>query len=200
MNIFTHVTLATKFKLILEERLDIKIKPVSFVYGNIKPDIKSRTTMKNHVNEHCPKHIDNLIKKIYADISEGISYSKFLVDLGCIFHFICDYFCLPHNSYYEGTRSEHHIYEHNQMVYVLRNINSLIEEIDFSIDEEYNLPKDLINAIEVIHQQYVKDEKEYDNYEKDVIYAFSTCIMVGTSIMKTYTKKYRKPNFALNNI
>ncbi|WP_268869835.1 hypothetical protein [Clostridium senegalense] len=42
MNIIAHLTIGHKIQPILEERLDIIIKPVSFLYGNIRPDVKKR--------------------------------------------------------------------------------------------------------------------------------------------------------------
>ncbi|MGL4730817.1 MAG: zinc dependent phospholipase C family protein [Clostridium sp.] len=184
MNIIAHVTIGHKIKPILEERLDIIIKPASFLYGTVRPDVKKRE-MKYHVNHHCVNHLTTLTNNLYSSINSQISYSNFMVELGSICHFICDYFCYPHNEHYTGSRSDHHIYEQNQVFFINKNINSILNNLILEPYELFNSPKDILNAVESLHEEYLKNDTLSD-HEKDVTYALRACLLATESLYRIY--------------
>ncbi|HAG43499.1 MAG TPA: hypothetical protein DCL31_09330 [Clostridium sp.] len=198
MNVFTHIILASHFTPRFEKELDVNIKKINFFYGNIRPDIKIETTMRNHTKEAYTEYAYNLINKIYGDIEEGINYKKFLRDLGAILHFVCDFFCYPHNGNYEGTIPQHHLYEFHQMVYIgkyIKKINSMpsCRYLQDEISTEY-----LINSIENLHKEYIQDNK-LKEYEKDMVYSIRACLMVGNIILNQYINRYKLQQLQVEN-
>lgn len=199
MNIMAHLSLASKFRPILEEKLDIKIKPLSFLYGNIRPDIKKTKIMKYHVNHYCLEHINRLTNNIYSDIeNDNLTYNKFVIELGSIFHFICDYFCLPHNEYYKGSRSQHHIYEQNEVFYIKKNADKILENL-LNFQYDFTSSKDVLSAIKSLHDDYSNDTSLDNDFEKDVVYSSRACLLVGECILKAYSKKCNSRHIIFKN-
>lgn len=197
MNIIAHLTIGHKIQPILEERLDIIIKPVSFLYGNIRPDVKKKN-MKYHVNHHCVTHLNTLINNIYSNIDNDITYSNFMIELGSICHFICDYFCYPHNEHYEGNRPDHHIYEQNQVFFINKNINSILNNLILEPYELFNCPKDILTEIFSLHDKYLNDNT-LSNHEKDVTYALRACLLTTESLFRVYLAHCRQKKMLFKN-
>lgn len=200
MNVFTHLILSSHLKPIFEEKLNIKINflnGISFFYGNIRPDVRLETTMKNHTKNKYTDYTHNLIRNMYLEIEEGIGYRKFLMDLGSILHFTCDFFCFPHNSHYEGNIPQHHLYEYHQMMYMGKNVKEIISKSDYPFNEIYKNYDELVDFIEKYHKKYVSDNSLKD-YEKDMVYSIRACLVVGNSILAAYLKKVKMNQLNMN--
>ncbi|GAA0121560.1 MAG: zinc dependent phospholipase C family protein [Clostridium argentinense] len=198
MNVFTHIILASHFTPRFESELDVNIKKINFFYGNIRPDIKIETTMRNHTKEAYTEYAYNLINKIYGEIDEGINYNKFLRDLGAILHFICDFFCYPHNGIYRGTIPQHHLYEFHQMVYIGKYIKKIKSMPSYKCLQSEMSTEDLISSIEKLHKEYIEDNK-LSEYERDMVYSIRACLMVGNIILNQYVNKYKLQTLQVEN-
>ena len=109
MLINTHLMLANS---ILDKANGKKIYLINrnrFLWGNIKPDCVSKYKLKKHYYEES---IDMVIKKInflsnmtISDLYYDYGKSKFSEELGVVCHFLCDFFCVPHNQRWEFKKS-----------------------------------------------------------------------------------------------
>jgi len=149
----------------LMEKFDypvIKILRQAFILGSIEPDYNPITYLRGtikkqrfrgHNFENAHDYIETLIDKIEA---ENISEIKRCYLLGKLIHYVADAFTFPHNKAFTGSLAEHCLYEkglHGYMVNKLKN--TLIVSVRIAP------AKRLIEQIDEIHRQYLKERQSY---------------------------------------
>ena len=172
MMINTHKILAKNFINNLDDEKKIIIKESQFSWGNIKPDFASKYKLKKH---YLDESIEMIIGKINFLSSLSLSYiynvygiNKFNQELGVICHFLCDYFCLPHNQRWEfksaNVVKEHLKYEKelNKVAKIVKFPKIINRNVSSADADKFIL--DLIKAYE-----------QEEGYVNDLKYAYYAC-------------------------
>ncbi|MGL4109432.1 zinc dependent phospholipase C family protein [Clostridium sp. LP20] len=149
-----------------------------FIWGNIKPDCASKYKFKKHYYEES---IDMIIDKInflsslsVRDIYFDYGKGKFSEELGVVCHFLCDYFCMPHNQRWEFKNSmKKHVHYENK----LARIAKTYKVIDY-IDTKLNMDE----VREFIEKNRSKYEIE-KSYKSDLNYSYYVCNSIINSLM-----------------
>ena len=186
MLIDTHIILANN---ILRQANGKKIYLINrrrFIWGNIKPDCASKYKFKKHYYDESITMILDKIKEL-ASLSVGdIYYSfgkkKFSEELGVVCHFLCDFFCVPHNQRWEFKHSmkKHVVYE--------KNLAKFAKLYQFKSYIDSNLSLEDLEEFIVAHQrQYEKGE----SFRNDLEYSFFICNSVINMVLnEVYINEY----------
>lgn len=157
-----------------------------FIWGNIKPDCASKYKFKKHYYDESITMILDKIKEL-ASLSVGdIYYSfgkkKFSEELGVVCHFLCDFFCVPHNQRWEFKHSmkKHVVYE--------KNLAKFAKLYKFKSYIDSNLSLEDLEEFIVAHQrQYEKGE----SFRNDLEYSFFICNSVINMVLnEVYINEY----------
>lgn len=192
----THKMLAKNFI----DNIDIDKKNIinesHFIWGNIKPDCVSKYKLKKH---YLDESLDMVINKIQflsslslEDIYKDNSENQFSQELGVICHFLCDFFCVPHNKRWEfksaNAMKEHVMYE--------KDLSKIAKEFKIRKDIERNInSQDIRSYIMQLQYEYER-EMEYDN---DLDFAYYVCqsvinMILDEVIINENIKKYKFNN------
>lgn len=153
---------------------------------NIKPDCASKYKFKKHYYDESITMILDKIKEL-ASLSVGdIYYSfgkkKFSEELGVVCHFLCDFFCVPHNQRWEFKHSmkKHVVYE--------KNLAKFAKLYKFKSYIDSNLSLEDLEEFIVAHQrQYEKGE----SFRNDLEYSFFICNSVINMVLnEVYINEY----------
>ncbi|MBV1710283.1 MAG: zinc dependent phospholipase C family protein [Erysipelothrix sp.] len=164
MHFLTHVSIANA--LYKKYSTLFPIAKHHFIYGNIKPDLKSNGLA-------IPHTLENTIYKtcsLYEEITnETLDLYTFSVKLGEICHYLCDYFCYYHISESDYRRySEHFIYEIELHLYWLwKKDDAAIKETKTG----FPLDMSMTSLITRMRKDYSR--KSHD-FIKDVGYSLSS--------------------------
>lgn len=191
MDIRTHLIIANKLYEELPLQRKILIKKRNFLYGNIKPDMVSKYKLTKHYREESYENILHKINTLtdlnWKTISSNKAFCNFSQELGVICHFICDFFCVPHNERWEFKHSmkSHLSYEKNLNIKAKnypfnKNIKLRINP-NISIDEFLN----------TIYISYTKDTS-LDAYSKDLQYSYLICYLIISAILDNVFVSYKK--------
>ncbi len=174
----THIIIANN---ILNEANGTKIYLINkkrFIWGNIKPDCASKYKLMKHYYDESIEMILNKIKLLSSLSVEDIYYdfgkNKFSEELGVICHFLCDFFCIPHNQRWEFKHSmkKHVLYEKK-----LAKFAKLYK------------PKSYINSnlslsdIEDFIVEHLEKYKKEESFKNDLSYAYFICNSVMNAIL-----------------
>ena len=178
MLINTHKIIANNLLNIASGKKLYLIDSRRFIWGNIKPDCVSKYKFKKH---YYNESIDMIVKKIeelsrlsistiYFEYGKG----KFSEELGVICHFLCDYFCLPHNQRWEFKNSmKKHISYENQLAKFIKQVN-----ITNYINDDLRI-KDIKGFIDINLKKYEKNT----GYINDLSYSYYICNSVINTIL-----------------
>lgn len=110
MNIIVHLMFAWTVRKRIKKTLGISLNLRGFLYGNILPDISRKYG-------ECPHYIKDALSFVVSSKDKLLSnrYSprsyQFAKRLGAVNHYLSDFFCLPHNERYRGSKAHHGYYE-----------------------------------------------------------------------------------------
>lgn len=155
---------------------------MSFIYGNIKPDLEKELREKSHRYEDT---IHYVMEKIQNLTDLELSKNEFSKELGVICHFISDFFCTYHKKKYEKENIfKHLLYETKLHIYLKNKIKKretfLFEKKDNEII--YDLRKMVIK----MHEEYMSKEHTKDN---DIIFALNCAMMISSKLEYDYRQK-----------
>ncbi|SLK22506.1 hypothetical protein CCH01_24320 [Clostridium chauvoei JF4335] len=176
----THKMLANNFIENVDENKLFLIKESHFVWGNLKPDCASKYKLKKH---YFDESFDMIVKKIeflssltVHDIYYRYSINKFNQELGVVCHFLCDYFCVPHNQRWE-----------------FKNPNAMKDHIIYEKDlakvaKEFKITKDINSHLtsEEITKYILKLQDEYEgkiDFNHDLTFAYYVCDSIINMIL-----------------
>lgn len=144
----SHLKLSNK---LLQINKDLNIKKKSLYFGSILPDCIPSFLYVRHNIDSSIKKIEKLIFKLEKSKKENIF---FWIKVGCITHYIADYFTYPHTKSFDGGFLKHISYE--KLLNKKFKINlDIIKTKDI---KTFNSTKELI--------LYIK--KEQENYYKKI--------------------------------
>jgi hypothetical protein len=182
----THIILANNILRQANGKKIYLINKRRFIWGNIKPDCASKYKFKKHYYDESITMILDKIKEL-ASLSVGdIYYSfgkkKFSEELGVVCHFLCDFFCVPHNQRWEFKHSmkKHVVYE--------KNLAKFAKLYKFKSYIDSNLSLEDLEEFIVAHQrQYEKGE----SFRNDLEYSFFICNSVINMVLnEVYINEY----------
>lgn len=193
MLIDTHIILANNILRQANGKKIYLINKRRFIWGNIKPDCASKYKFKKHYYDESITMILDKIKEL-ASLSVGdIYYSfgkkKFSEELGVVCHFLCDFFCVPHNQRWEFKHSmkKHVVYE--------KNLAKFAKLYKFKSYIDSNLSLEDLEEFIVAHQrQYEKGE----SFRNDLEYSFFICNSVINMVLnEVYINEYASQKVAV---
>lgn len=193
MLIDTHIILANNILRQANGKKIYLINKRRFIWGNIKPDCASKYKFKKHYYDESITMILDKIKEL-ASLSVGdIYYSfgkkKFSEELGVVCHFLCDFFCVPHNQRWEFKHSmkKHVVYE--------KNLAKFAKLYKFKSYIDSNLSLEDLEEFIVVHQrQYEKEE----SFRNDLEYSFFICNSVINMVLnEVYINEYASQKVAV---
>ena len=118
-----HLSLSDQIREDCESRMDIRIHPAWFRWGNVFPDI-SWQRLRLHEQERAETLVRRKIVRfcrhpLLKGPVDGPRLSRrrsFL--LGMVTHYVCDFSCFVHTGRFTGTLKEHRAYEEAQAAYL----------------------------------------------------------------------------------
>lgn len=184
----THIVIANNILKVANSKKIYLINKKRFIWGNIKPDCTPKYKIISHYYDESIQVILYKIKKLASlSVSEIlIDYGKgrYSENLGIICHFLCDYFCLPHNQRwrFNGTMKKHVSYENElaKVAKVYKPIEYIEEDIDLDRVEDFILEK-----LEIYQLN--------KGYKNDLVYAYFVCNSIINAILnKNIKNEYLK--------
>lgn len=176
----THKMLAQDFIYNMDKNKKVLINQNHFIWGNIKPDCASKYKLKKH---YMDESLDMVVNKIQflsslsiEDIYKNYSENKFSQELGVVCHFLCDFFCIPHNKRWEfksaNVMKEHVMYE--------KDLSKVAKEFKIRKDIERSINSEEIRSYILYLQGEYEKVMEYDN---DLDFAYYVCQSVINMIL-----------------
>ena len=177
----SHFAMAYLISAALEKR-GVTLDRRSFVCGSIAPDYLPSLFFAPHFARACLRGIRSVSGKLAAvpfpedgKISPASSKA-----FGVMCHYICDYFCFPHNREFSGTLKEHSAFEVQLDSFLRENCLKLL---DVEAREDIDVPRSLrgaLNYIERMKREY--NEKGY-TFENDLCFSFNACVAVILAVV-----------------
>ncbi|MDR3539471.1 MAG: zinc dependent phospholipase C family protein [Desulfosporosinus sp.] len=184
MNIALHLEFSQVIRKAVEKELDIKLDALSFMYGNIKPDV-IRTSIphyKHTAMEFVQTEIEKLASLKFNKSKKWLKH--FSGRLGIITHYLADFFCYAHSEVFQGDIMSHFLYEFWQSYYFIRSQKVVCWYIPMTPTYLQLSANYLTSCIEAAHDRYRSILK--DNlflYEWDTANAVSICVIVCVALI-----------------
>lgn len=189
----THKILAQDFISNIDKDKKYLINENHFIWGNIKPDCVSKYKLKKH---YMDESLDMVVNKIQflaslslEDIYKDYSENKFSQELGVVCHFLCDFFCIPHNQRWEfksaNAMKEHVMYE--------KDLSKIAKELKIRKEIDRSVSSEEIRSYIIYLQNEYEKTMEYDN---DLDFAYYICqsvinMILDEVIINEKIKKYK---------
>lgn len=182
----THIILANNILRQANGKKLYLINKKRFIWGNIKPDCASKYKFKKHYYDESITMILDKIKELSSLSVEDIYYNfgknKFSEELGVVCHFLCDFFCIPHNQRWEFKHSmkKHVVYE--------QKLAKFAKLYRFKGYIDSNLSIDDLEEFITSHQEKYKEEESFKN---DLSYSYFICNSIINMILnEVYMNEY----------
>ncbi|SHO48235.1 zinc dependent phospholipase C family protein [Anaerocolumna xylanovorans] len=177
MYFFTHLFIS---KVLYRHFLpEVELDRRSFSYGNIKPDLPSRSR-NHHTLENCLFTVCDYSKEL---MEEEVTLEYLSARLGEICHYVCDFFCYYHLNEQIHNRRLHHFFYEVGLHYKLRSIwHKHKIQITSSMLEPR---KDISSIILEMRKSYFS---QTPCMKRDIDYALMTSVWACESIL--YFMKY----------
>ena len=157
----------------------------AFAVGSILPDCKPSFVTKRHTFDETfdmvKGYIDRCSKEAFS--FEDIK-TAYYTRLGEITHYIADYFTFPHNKHFDGSLSEHCIYEK----YLKHGLKSYVKSNEcemFYPSKKIESVRELCEFIEEKHKEYMQEKS---TVERDCRYIVAMCTVVVKTILELIVK------------
>lgn len=157
----------------------------AFVVGNVLPDCKVSFVTKRHNITETYDMVKDYIERcsIKASSFEELK-TAYSTRLGEIIHYIADYFTFPHNANYDGSLSEHCIYE-KYLKFELKKYVRTNNCKQFYPEKKIGSVQELFEFIEMKHNEYLLEKS---TVERDCMYIVAMCTIVVRTIIDIATK------------
>lgn len=184
MNLFNHLGISMKLKHVIEKNLHIRLNTISFLLGNIKPDISSQ-----YINiPHFKKDAEGFIREEIQSILESKIYeykscpARFSERLGIITHYLSDFFCHAHSEYFTKGMKEHYIYEMQLFIHSIIHTKDITRSgYDMNIVTTHNASS-ICSYIDELHLKYLGVCKEAHPF-MDITFTLQACSSLCISII-----------------
>lgn len=170
----SHFAMAYLISAALEKR-GVFLDRKAFVCGSIAPDYLPSLFCAPHFAKACFRGIRSVSSKL-AEVpmpEDGKISAASSKAFGIMCHYICDYFCFPHNREFSGTLKEHSAFEVQLDSFLRENCLKLL---DVEARKDIDVPRSLrgvLDRIERMKREY--NEKGY-TFENDLCFSFNACV------------------------
>lgn len=186
VNIVMHLGLSQSIRNAVENELNIKMDAFSFMYGNIKPDLKSSSVRIPHFKHTAMELVQAEIEKLTTlRLNKSRRCSKQLSErIGVITHYLSDFFCYAHTEYFKSKHRSHLLYEFQLLYHFQKNQKVLKRQSFIKLTEIQTSSNNIITYIEEAYDRYLKEIKEnLLPFELDTANALKISILVCVSIL-----------------
>jgi len=175
MNIITHVRLSRMISRVVRENFAVPIKPVSFAFGCIKPDLLLSFRNIPHCQSHAMELLINELEQLMSSLDEGIEPHQLSLRLGVVCHYLTDFFCFVHSENFKGGKIYHLLYEIRQIFFAKRRIfaNTFFGKNKISV-----ATNEFIESMCKLYNQMPS------SINMDVYYSFLVCVSVIGLLVK----------------
>ncbi len=163
MDCISHSRIAKLIANHVDEFHGLKLDLNSFVFGNLKPDLKAEYITKRHNPSVMFDEVMEKIVTLYNNYEYSqINENDYSVDLGEICHYLTDFVSYPHNDdIYDKSLLSHYIYEKRLMLNIFTMINrNKLKKLTENMRLVYSLDE-LIHHIKQIHREYIENTKKH---------------------------------------
>lgn len=150
------------------------VKPLAFLFGNIRPDIMGGFLVLPHSPAARAKMINRKIEQCIADVQSGERggiYTNYR--LGVICHFLADFFCYAHNDWTTLSSKGHFMYE--------MRLDRLLKQSDYGLHQIPEPASDVEGIIQGIWQAHSEYARLTPNPTLDISYTSDICAYLLSS-------------------
>lgn len=146
MNTNSHITIGKTAAVILKKK-GIMLDKSAFVFGNVQPDFTPKLLVEPHVASYCEVQIKKRLASIlnFSLTTMNRFSTEQSRELGCLCHFIADYFCFAHNAQFTKGTIAHAIYEaklHKRIrsyAKSVKHFHFMTAQLGFTVSTEQNI-------------------------------------------------------------
>lgn len=167
----------------------------SLLWGSILPDFLYYTYLRRHTWETTRKKIFRKMRRLSCSGSSGAFGALSALRLGCILHYIEDYFTYPHNKNFTGTMEEHVKYENEQARllsdYLINEKNMDAKSgkyLNFTVT--YTNIHDVLSKLEELHFEYMNEKAP--GMKNDLVYATRAVSMVCSYYIYAFARNKKR--------
>lgn len=177
----SHFAMAYLLSAALEKR-GVSLDKTAFVCGNIAPDYLPSPRFAPHFAGACYrgiKYTGHRMSRVPIRDEKRVDY-RYSCMLGIICHYICDYFCFPHNKEFVGNLKEHVAFEIELDRFLRRNCLDLLDlegKIPIRVPSS---PDGMLERLDSMKEQYRTSGYTFEN---DLCYAFNACMVCVLSLV-----------------
>lgn len=183
MNAFTHVYLSMVFKKAIEKKLPVKLNTLSFIIGNLKPDLPFLLLKVPHYripdSGLLKKEMDKLIE--YHQKKYTTCTNDFSERLGIVTHYLSDFFCYAHSTAFKGGVLGHYLYEKRLSRY-RKSVKEKIMELTGNMSYQLCSPdcQSICGMLDRMHARY---RSKRPSYARDLLYILKAGIPLAASLV-----------------
>lgn len=114
-----HRELSERIREGCEGRLNIRINPRWFAFGNVYPDCTHQRLLHMHEVRAAGNMVERMMNRFCKrSLSDRQNLSRWRsLRLGIVMHYVSDFSCYVHTPEFKGTLSEHRAYENKQCAF-----------------------------------------------------------------------------------
>lgn len=172
MDSFTHILMAKKIYNNLSEKFRLNLSRKYLIIGSVRPDYT-----KNPISHFKDDQIHFFYDKFHSllNLNPLIEKARFSVELGEVFHYLCDYFCSAHNQEkFKENIWSHFVYE--------RKLYKTAKRLSKNFFKLSNSDFSQISISELFEYKHVNFLKQIPSHETDLFSAFEVCTIVGRKV------------------
>lgn len=177
----THKMIAAIVHEHIQDELGVTLDLKAFKSGSIAPDIRPSMRTIKHTRKGSYELVRNLGNRLIDNeySSTELSMKEFSYKLGIIIHFVCDYFCTPHNNEKYKNIVKHLTYEKRLESFAFRkddwNIPSLNEAIVNNLWKVTSFEKVIMDKSK---EYYESSESFYNDMEFAITVSTLTTLII----------------------
>lgn len=175
MRKINHINLSN---VLLEQLNEEQYKRKSFIVGNILPDCLPTFIYIRHNIESTFEKVEKLLKQL---LTLKLDTYRFWIKLGCVMHYIADYFTYPHTKFFKGSFKEHNTYEK----LLKNNFKKNLSKIHCGKIPIFKTEYELLKYIKEEQTIYFLEKKEnlVNTFLIDTDYIFHVCQTIFFNIL-----------------
>lgn len=178
----------------IERNYRTSIPRKSFLYGNVKADLAPEYRLISHYKNQIDTVVYGWIEELSKADSSALRDKKFYQKLGVVIHFICDFFCTPHNTYFKKNFFKHEVYEQLQHYTQGNKLKVFAAQVDKEPLFTFFNAEALINYLEKLHKSYMSTRSTMG---RDMVFALRASNVVCHSILNMILYKDEEFNLAV---
>lgn len=178
MNIIVHLMFAWTVRRRVKKTIGVTLNLCGFLYGNILPDISKKYGECPHYMKDALSYVVSSKDSLLYNNNHSLYSYQFAKRLGAMNHYLSDFFCLPHNEGYKGSKAHHGYYE---LMMIARYRKGLRAYRNFLDEQDTNLGLRNLKDFIIMHNKCYISKKASD--VNDIRYALFAGTKLSESIL-----------------